>query len=57
MKDHRSGAEPNAGNGVEEIRVRDKSGIYHVMDRVRMADAVYVLPAPRTRRRLRPNGT
>jgi phage-related protein len=36
---------PEVGNGVEEIRVRDESGIYRVMYTARLADAVYVLHA------------
>ena len=33
------------GKGVEEIRVRDDSGIYRVIYTARIADAVYVLHA------------
>ena len=33
------------GKGVEEIRIRDKSGIYRVIYTARLADAVYVLHA------------
>jgi len=33
------------GMGVEEIRIRDDSGIYRVIYTVRIADAVYVLHA------------
>ena len=33
------------GKGVEEIRVRDDSGIYRVIYTARLADAVYVLHA------------
>ena len=33
------------GKGVEEIRVRDDSGIYRVIYTARVADAVYVLHA------------
>jgi phage-related protein len=36
---------PSIGNGVEEIRVRDDSGIYRVIYTARLADAVYVLHA------------
>lgn len=36
---------PEVGKGVEEIRIRDESGIYRVMYTARMADAVYVLHA------------
>ena len=36
---------PDVGKGVEEIRVRDDSGIYRVMYTARLADAVYVLHA------------
>jgi phage-related protein len=36
---------PEVGKGVEEIRVRDESGIYRVMYTARLADAVYVLHA------------
>jgi phage-related protein len=34
---------PSIGNGVEEIRVRDDSGIYRVIYTARLADVVYVL--------------
>lgn len=33
------------GKGVEEIRVRDESGIYRVIYTARLADAIYVLHA------------
>ena len=36
---------PEVGKGVEEIRIRDESGIYRVMYTARLADAVYVLHA------------
>jgi phage-related protein len=36
---------PTIGTGVEEIRVRDDSGIYRVIYTARLADAVYVLHA------------
>jgi phage-related protein len=36
---------PDVGKGVEEIRIRDDSGIYRVMYTARLADAVYVLHA------------
>lgn len=36
---------PSIGKGVEEIRVRDDSGIYRVIYTARFADAVYVLHA------------
>lgn len=36
---------PVIGKGVEEIRVRDDSGIYRVIYTARLADAVYVLHA------------
>jgi len=36
---------PSIGKGVEEIRVRDDSGIYRVIYTTRLADAVYVLHA------------
>jgi phage-related protein len=36
---------PDVGQGVEEIRIRDESGIYRVMYTARLADAVYVLHA------------
>jgi phage-related protein len=36
---------PSIGQGVEEIRVRDASGIYRVIYTARRADAVYVLHA------------
>lgn len=34
---------PEAGIGVNEIRIRDSSGIYRVMYVAKFADAVYVL--------------
>jgi phage-related protein/predicted XRE-type DNA-binding protein len=36
---------PTIGAGVEELRVRDESGIYRVIYTARLADAVYVLHA------------
>jgi len=36
---------PTIGKGVEEIRVRDDSGIYRIIYTARIADAVYVLHA------------
>lgn len=36
---------PKSGRGVEEIRLRDDSGIYRVVYTARLADAVYVLHA------------
>ena len=36
---------PSIGKGVEEIRVRDDSGIYRIIYTARIADAVYVLHA------------
>ena len=36
---------PDLGTGVEEIRVRDESGIYRVIYTARLADAIYVLHA------------
>lgn len=36
---------PGIGSEVEEIRVRDSSGIYRVIYTARFADAVYVLHA------------
>lgn len=36
---------PSIGKGVEEIRVRDESGVYRVIYTARLADAVYVLHA------------
>lgn len=36
---------PQIGSGVEEIRVRDESGIYRVIYIARFTDAVYVLHA------------
>ncbi len=36
---------PSIGKGVEEIRVRDDSGIYRVIYTARLANAVYVLHA------------
>ena len=36
---------PSIGKGVEEIRVRDDSGIYRVIYTARLADGVYVLHA------------
>ena len=36
---------PTIGKGVEEIRVRDDSGIYRVIYTARLADTVYVLHA------------
>ena len=47
---------PTVGKGVEEIRIRDDSGIYRVIYTARLPDAVIVLHAfqkktPRTSRR------
>ena len=36
---------PEIGKGVEEIRVRDQSGIYRVIYTARLVDAIYVLHA------------
>jgi phage-related protein len=36
---------PSIGKGVEEIRLRDESGIYRVIYSARLKDAVYVLHA------------
>lgn len=36
---------PTIGKGVEEIRIRDDSGIYRVIYLARLTDAVYVLHA------------
>lgn len=36
---------PSIGRGVEEIRVREDSGIYRIIYTARFADAVYVLHA------------
>jgi phage-related protein len=36
---------PEIGKGVEEIRVREESGIYRVIYTARVADTVYVLHA------------
>lgn len=36
---------PEIGKGVEEIRIREESGIYRVIYTARLADAVYVLHA------------
>ncbi len=36
---------PTIGKGVEEIRIRDDSGIYRVIYTARFADAVFVLRA------------
>ena len=36
---------PSIGKGVEEIRLRDDSGIYRIIYTARVADAVYVLHA------------
>jgi phage-related protein len=36
---------PSIGKGVEEIRMRDASGIYRIVYTARLADAVYVLHA------------
>jgi phage-related protein len=41
---------PDVGKGVEEIRLRDESGIYRVMYTARLADAVYVLHRFKRRR-------
>ena len=47
---------PTVGKGVEEIRIRDDSGIYRVIYTARLPDAVIVLhvfqkKTPRTSRR------
>jgi phage-related protein len=34
---------PDIGKGVEEIRIRDESGIYRVIYTARLTDAIYVL--------------
>ncbi len=34
---------PSIGKGVEEIRVRDETGIYRTIYTARIADAIYVL--------------
>lgn len=36
---------PDIGKGVEELRVRDATGVYRVIYTARLADAVYVLSA------------
>ncbi len=36
---------PSIGKGVEEIRLRDASGIFRVVYTARLADAIYVLHA------------
>ncbi|HRO64080.1 type II toxin-antitoxin system RelE/ParE family toxin [Thermomonas sp.] len=36
---------PSIGKGVEEIRIRDDSGVYRVIYTARLSDAVYVLHA------------
>jgi phage-related protein len=36
---------PTIGKGVEEIRIRDESGIYRVIYTARIANAVFVLHA------------
>lgn len=36
---------PSIGRGVEEIRIRDDSGIYRIVYTARLADAMYVLHA------------
>ena len=36
---------PTIGRGVEEIRIRDDSGIYRVIYTARFADAIFVLHA------------
>lgn len=36
---------PAIGKGVEEIRIRDDSGIYRVIYTARLADAIFVLHA------------
>ena len=41
---------PTIGNGVEEIRIRDDSGIYRAIYTARFADAVLVLHAFEKRR-------
>jgi phage-related protein len=46
---------PSIGKGVEEIRVRDDSGIYRAIYTARLADAVYVLHAFQKKNRPRLN--
>ena len=36
---------PSVGKGVEEIRIREKSGTYRVIYTARLVDAIYVLHA------------
>lgn len=36
---------PSIGKGVEEMRLRDDSGVYRIIYTARLADAVYVLHA------------
>ncbi|MGB8478899.1 MAG: type II toxin-antitoxin system RelE/ParE family toxin [Acidobacteriaceae bacterium] len=36
---------PSIGKGVEEIRLRDDSGIYRIIYTARLSDAVYILHA------------
>jgi phage-related protein len=36
---------PTIGKGVEEVRIRDESGIFRVIYTARLADAVFVLHA------------
>ena len=36
---------PSIGKGVEEIRIRDDSGVYRVIYAARLAEAVYVIHA------------
>ncbi len=36
---------PSIGKGVEEIRIRDETGIYRIIYTARIADAIYVLHA------------
>lgn len=36
---------PSIGKGVEEIRIRDESGVFRVVYTARLVDAVYVLHA------------
>lgn len=45
---------PGIGSGVEEIRVRDDSGVYRIMYTARLADAVYVLHAFQKKTRTTP---
>ena len=42
---------PSIGKGVEEIRVRDETGIYRTIYTARIADAVYVFTPSRRKRK------